>query len=240
MSNSNSAIHVEEALPKAAFVIPAHYEEDVESVRKKNLVFAKHRENQHHSTPLPDRFLFRMALLSIVSIRLPKILREIIKARSLPAAFSKGIASVFYADLMNALRKTRTKDGGSVQFSYEFAKVKSYHNSESTGNVKISLSEEELILYKGKHLLIVEDIIDTGITMVALLEKLKTYQPASVKVVSMLLKRTERSNGYVPDHYGFSIPDHFVIGYGLDYNEVFREMEHICIISKSGIEKYKQ
>ncbi|KAJ3398889.1 hypoxanthine phosphoribosyltransferase 1 [Chytriomyces hyalinus] len=74
--------------------------------------------------------------------------------------------------------------------------------------------------------------------MVALLERLKQYEPASVKVVSMLVKRTPESNGYVPDYFGFSVPDYFVVGYGLDYNEYFREMEHICIISDVGKVKY--
>ena len=106
--------------------------------------------------------------------------------------------------------------------SFEFMKVESYHNDQSSGHVKISLSEEELLALKGKDVLIVEDIIDTGNTMVALLEALKKYEPASVKVVSLLVKRTERSNSYVPDYAGFSIPDLFVVGYCLDYNEVFR------------------
>lgn len=102
--------------------------------------------------------------------------------------------------------------------SYEFLKVKSYHNDQSTGDIKISLSEEELQGFKGKDVLIVEDIVDTGKTMVALLHLLAKYEPASVKVVSLLVKRTDRSNNYKPDYAGFSIPDLFVVGYCLDYN----------------------
>ncbi|KAI8622369.1 phosphoribosyltransferase-like protein [Chytriomyces sp. MP71] len=191
-----SGIHVDSTLPKEAFVIPHHYYDDVESVL------------------IPHGLILN---------RIDKLAQDIANDSEGPiiaCCVLKG-ASVFYADLMNALRK-----------------VKSYENDKSTGQVKISLSEDELRTYKGKHLLIVEDIVDTGRTMVALLERLKTYGPASVRVVSMLVKRTPESNGYVPDYYGFSIMDQFVVGYGLDYNEVFREMEHICIISETGKIKY--
>lgn len=117
-------------------------------------------------------------------------------------------------------------NGHSIPISLEFLKVKSYEN-ETSVNVKISLTAEELQGFMGKDLLIVEDIVDTGKTMVALIELLKQYRPASIKVVSLLVKRTSRSNSYVPDYIGFSIPDLFVVGYCLDYNEVFRY--HIII-----------
>lgn len=69
--------------------------------------------------------------------------------------------------------------------------------------------------------------------MVKLLERLKQYNPKSVKVTSLLVKKTSRSNGYVPDYVGFAIPDAFVVGYALDYNEYFRDLDHICVISVS-------
>jgi hypoxanthine phosphoribosyltransferase len=69
--------------------------------------------------------------------------------------------------------------------------------------------------------------------MVKLLNKLKQYSPASVKVTSLLIKKTDRSNGYIPDYVGFAIPDAFVVGYALDYNEYFRDLDHICVISVS-------
>lgn len=74
--------------------------------------------------------------------------------------------------------------------------------------------------------------------MVALLDHLKAYEPASVKVVSLLVKKTTRSNNYKPDYAGFSIPDEFVVGYALDYNEVFRDLDHICVINETGMKKY--
>jgi hypoxanthine phosphoribosyltransferase len=81
--------------------------------------------------------------------------------------------------------------------------------------------------------LIVEDIIDTGATMVRLLERLAKVEPKSVRVTSLLIKKTTRSNGYIPNYVGFAIPDAFVVGYALDYNEYFRDLDHICVISVS-------
>ena len=72
--------------------------------------------------------------------------------------------------------------------------------------------------------------------MVKLLERLQDYKPKSVRVTSLLVKKTARSNGYIPDYVGFAIPDAFVVGYALDYNEYFRDLDHICVISVSCYE----
>ncbi|KAI8870499.1 hypoxanthine phosphoribosyltransferase [Ramicandelaber brevisporus] len=195
------------------FVIPTHYEEDLESII------------------IPH---------GMIMDRIEKLAKLIVNDSKGPltaCCVLKG-GHQFFADLVARMKKLHTKDGESVPLHLEFIKVKSYENDKSTGSVSISMPEEDLKELKGKHLLIVEDIIDTGATMVKLLEKLKQYQPASVRVVSLLLKKTPHSNGYIPDYVGFAIPDQFVVGYALDYNEVFRDLDPICIISKTGIEKY--
>lgn len=69
--------------------------------------------------------------------------------------------------------------------------------------------------------------------MVRLLERLAKVEPKSVRVTSLLIKKTSRSNGYIPQYVGFAIPDAFVVGYALDYNEYFRDLDHICVISVS-------
>ncbi|KAL1917817.1 uncharacterized protein VTP21DRAFT_3651 [Calcarisporiella thermophila] len=143
----------------------------------------------------------------------------------------------FFADLVGWIKRLR--GGKSMQMSLEFLRVKSYVGMEA-GEVSISLSEEECRELKGRNVLIVEDIVDTGNTMLALLKKLGQYEPASVKVASLLLKKTTRSRGYVPDYVGFAIPDLFVVGYCLDYNEYFRDLDHICVISEHGKEAYAQ
>ena len=93
---------------------------------------------------------------------------------------------------------------------------------------------------EGKNLLIVEDIVDTGRTMKKLLSTIAKYNPKSVKVACLLRKRTPLSSGYIPDYVGFEIPNKFVVGYALDYNEYFRDLMHICVISKNGVDKYKE
>jgi len=92
---------------------------------------------------------------------------------------------------------------------------------------------------KGKHILLVEDIVDTGKTMVRIISELQKHGAASIKVACLLVKNTKKSNGYTPDYAGFIIPDIFVVGYCLDYNEHFRDLSHICIINNKGKEKYK-
>nr|KAF6435577.1 hypoxanthine phosphoribosyltransferase 1 [Rousettus aegyptiacus] len=87
--------------------------------------------------------------------------------------------------------------------------------------------------------LFLKDIIDTGKTMQTLLSLVKQHNPKMVKVASLLVKRTPRSVGYRPDFVGFEIPDKFVVGYALDYNEYFRDLNHVCVISETGKAKYK-
>lgn len=89
-------------------------------------------------------------------------------------------------------------------------------------------------------MLVVEDIVDTGRTMQKLLSILNGVKPKSTKVASMLVKRTSRSCGYRPDYVGFEIPDIFVVGYALDYNEYFRDLNHVCVINENGKAKYAQ
>ncbi|ETV96988.1 hypoxanthine phosphoribosyltransferase [Aphanomyces invadans] len=123
-----------------------------------------------------------------------------------------------------------------VPFTFDFIKVKSYDGLHSTGNVQVSGAD--LTKFKGKHLLLVEDIIDTGKTMAKLVPYLHESEPASVKVASLLEKRNPESCGFLGNFVGFSIPDKFVIGCCLDYNEIFRDLDHICIINSAGIAKW--
>ena len=74
--------------------------------------------------------------------------------------------------------------------------------------------------------------------MVKLLKTLEKFKLRSVKVASLLVKRTSHSCGYRPDYTGFEVPDHFVVGYALDYNEYFRDLQHICVINETGKRKY--
>ncbi|KAJ7403007.1 hypothetical protein BTVI_81466 [Pitangus sulphuratus] len=82
-------------------------------------------------------------------------------------------------------------------------------------------------LNKSQNVLIVEDIVGTGRTMKVLLNTIEKYKPKMIKVASLLVKRTSRPDGYRPDYYGFEIPDLFVVGYALDYNKHFRDLNSI-------------
>ncbi|KAK8797303.1 hypothetical protein WA158_004511 [Blastocystis sp. Blastoise] len=133
-------------------------------------------------------------------------------------------AQPFFASLIDQLMNY------NLDFSYEFVKVKSYEGTSSSGNV--SISGIDVSTLKGKNVLIVEDIIDTGITMSRLVPYLKESGVSTINVAALLEKRTPLSCGFKADYCGFSIPDKFVIGFGLDYNQQLRCINHICIITK--------
>ncbi|ORZ34675.1 phosphoribosyltransferase-like protein [Catenaria anguillulae PL171] len=201
--------------PLSQFIIPSHYRDAVERVL------------------IPH---------GLILDRVEKLAYDIAKDTegSLTAICVLKGGHQFFADLTAKMKKRTNAQGNNLPLHLDFIKVKSYHNTESTGNVSISYTEQELKGLKGKHLLLVEDIIDTGNTMVALLAKLKQYEPASIRVVSLFLKRTPLSNGYQPDFVGFEIPNNFIVGYALDYNEHFRDLDHVCVISEHGKAKYAE
>ena len=146
----------------------------------------------------------------------------------------------FFSDLIAALRKLCHRGCKTTPFTFDFVRCKSYKGTESSGEVQISLEGgADPATFAGQHVLLVEDIIDTGTTMSKLVPYMAKLGTASVRVATLLQKRTPRSIGFVGDYVGFSIPDAFVVGYCLDYNEVFRDMEHIGVINARGIERYK-
>lgn len=144
----------------------------------------------------------------------------------------------FCSELVNAMERYICTCEVNMSVKVEFIRLKSYHNVSSTGEVEV-IGLSDLSELSGKDILIVEDIIDTGRTMTKALKLLQTYNPASVQCASLLLKRTPMSCGYIPEFVGFSCSDEFVLGYGLDYNEFFRDLPHIAIINDAGIEHFK-
>ncbi|XP_032831396.1 hypoxanthine-guanine phosphoribosyltransferase isoform X3 [Petromyzon marinus] len=144
----------------------------------------------------------------------------------------------FFADLLDFIKALNRNTEQSIPLTVDFIRLKSYCNDQSTGQIRV-IGGDDFGTLTGKNVLIVEDIIDTGRTMQTLLSMLKDYKPNMVKVASLLVKRTPRSVGYRPDYIGFEIPDEFVVGYALDYNEYFRDLNHICVINNHGKEKYK-
>ncbi len=130
-------------------------------------------------------------------------------------------AMIFAGDLMRRLK---------IPVEIDFIAVSSYGtDTVSSGVVRILKDLDSSI--KGKDVLIVEDIVDTGLTLKYLCKNLLSRQPRSLKVVTLLDKPARRLVECVPDYCGFEIPDHFVIGYGLDYNEDYRQLPGVYILS---------
>ena len=113
----------------------------------------------------------------------------------------------------------------------EFIQVSSYHEGTiSSGNIEMKLDLKESI--QGKVVMVVEDIIDTGRTLSYLMEHLKTKNPRSLKLCTLLDKPERRLYEVKVDYVGFQIPDKFVIGYGLDVNEQYRNLPYVAYIGE--------
>ena len=109
--------------------------------------------------------------------------------------------------------------------------VSSYHKEkETTGEIEI-VKDLDLDI-KGRNVLIVEDIIDSGLTMDCLIKKLKERSPKSIKVCSLLSKPDRRLVDVDIDYLGFEIPNKFVLGYGLDYDEYYRNLPFIAYVEE--------
>lgn len=116
-----------------------------------------------------------------------------------------------------------------VRHSIDFMAISSYGaGTESTGVVRILKDLDTDI--SGRHVLVVEDIIDTGNTLAYLLENLRSRRPASVRVCTLLSKPARRRVDLHVDYVGFEIPDEFVVGYGLDYAEAYRNLPFIGVL----------
>ena len=111
----------------------------------------------------------------------------------------------------------------------DFMVASSYGNGTSTtGNVKVKLDVSENIA--GKHVLLIDDIIDSGVTFAAISDMLCQNKPASLKTVALCDKAERRINGMEADYVGFKIPDEFVVGFGLDYAGDYRNLPYIGVL----------
>ncbi|TKC43764.1 hypothetical protein EI555_018837 [Monodon monoceros] len=144
----------------------------------------------------------------------------------------------FFAHLLDYIKALNRNSDRSIPMTVDFIRLKSYCSDRSTGALKV-IGGDDLSALTGKTVMIAEDIIDAGKTKQTLLSLVKQLNPKMVKIASLLVKITPRSVGYRPDFDGFEIPDKFVVGYALDYNEYFRDLNHVCVISETGKPKYK-
>ncbi len=117
----------------------------------------------------------------------------------------------------------------TVPVTIDFMQVTSYGSgTTSSGIVKIVKDHDEPL--EGREVIVVEDIIDTGYTLSYLLEMLKDRKPASLKLAAMLNKPDRRIREVKIDYCGFDVPDKFVIGYGLDYDQKYRNLPYIGVV----------
>jgi hypoxanthine phosphoribosyltransferase len=129
---------------------------------------------------------------------------------------------VFLADLVRAIPLPEVE--------VDFIAVSSYQGSESTGVVRLTHDLARSV--EGEHVLLVEDIVDTGLTVRYLLDNLATRHPRSLKVAALLVKPA-RAKVHVPvDFTGFTIEDRFVVGYGLDHGGRFRNLPHVAALDR--------
>ncbi|KAK1789788.1 hypothetical protein P4O66_015666 [Electrophorus voltai] len=215
------------------FCVPKHYEEDLDSVIIPN---------------------------GLIKDRTERLARDIVGDMGghhiVALCVLKG-GYKFFADLMDYIKALNQNSDKSVPLTVDFIRLKSYANDQSTNCVKV-IGGDELSALTGKvrsafivslkilHIAVYsismhvfQDIVETGKTMETLLALLHDCNPKMVKVASLLVKRTPRSSGYRPDYIGFEVPDKYLVGYALDYNEYFRDLSHICVLSDKAKEKYK-
>ena len=139
----------------------------------------------------------------------------------------KGVA-IFYADMIRHIK---------VPCQMDFMCISSYKGSQSSGNTNVRLDLAADI--KGRHVLILEDIYDTGTSLNFLVNYLKNKEPASVKICTLLDKPEGRRPDITlqADYVGFTIPNAFVVGYGLDFNEKYRNLPYVGVLKPECYEK---
>jgi len=126
---------------------------------------------------------------------------------------------VFLSDLMRSM---------NIPVEVDFVRLSSYGaGTESSGKIKLVKDVETPI--KGRHVLVVEDIIDRGLTVRFLLDYLSFREPSSLKLCALFDKSSRRKVEVPIDYVGFTVPDEFVVGYGLDLDEKFRYLPDLCI-----------
>ena len=126
---------------------------------------------------------------------------------------------IFMADLMRHV---------DIQCTMDFMAVSSYAGTSSTGAVKINKDLGQDI--EGRHVIIVEDILDSGVTLSYLKQYLLGRKPASIHIATLMDKPARRKSDIVADYSCFEVPDAFVVGYGLDYNEHYRNLPYIGVL----------
>jgi hypoxanthine phosphoribosyltransferase len=134
-------------------------------------------------------------------------------------------ATIFLADLARQI---------TLDTTFDFIAVSSYGSGKQhSGEVRLLKDVDRSV--EGRNIILVEDILDTGVTLTYLMNMLQAHRPKSLKIAALLDKISRRTEPIGGDYVGFTIPDEFVVGYGLDFAERYRNLPDICVLeSNSG------
>ena len=166
-----------------------------------------------------------------IAARVAEMGKQIAKDSAGDAVIFIGVlkgAAVFLSDLMRQV---------DLDATFDFIGVSSYGNPpgpkqekiwDSTGEVRLTKDVDQSL--RGKNVILVEDILDTGLTLSFLKRLLLGHEPKSLRVAVLLDKPSRRKLPVAADYVGFTIPDEFVVGYGLDYGEKYRNLPDVCVL----------
>ncbi|OMJ67411.1 hypothetical protein SteCoe_35434 [Stentor coeruleus] len=133
----------------------------------------------------------------------------------------------FAKDLAEAIDRVQ----GNIIYNLEFIRVKSYEN-DSQQTVRIESMEK--IALENRNIIVIEDLVDSGTTLSGLKTEILSHNPASLRICTLFYKRNPINTVIIPDVIGFSVPNDWIIGYCMDYNEVFRDLNHVSILNEEG------
>ncbi len=133
-------------------------------------------------------------------------------------------AAIFLADLARQIQ---------LDVSFDFIAVSSYGNAKrQSGEVRLVKDVDHSV--EGKNIILVEDILDTGLTLTYIKNLLQAHRPKALKIAALLDKTSRRTEPIQADYVGFQIPDEFVVGYGLDFGEHYRNLPDICVLESDS------
>jgi hypoxanthine phosphoribosyltransferase len=158
--------------------------------------------------------------------KVKELAREISKDYAGKDVIAVGIlkgAFMFFSDIVRSIE---------IPLTFDFIIASSYVKSDTTGEVKIHYDVREDI--SDKHVLLIDDIVDTGITLNQIRERILTRTPLSLKICTFLDKRERRVVDIPLDYVGYVIPNQYVVGYGLDYDNRYRNLPYISVFRKKA------
>jgi hypoxanthine phosphoribosyltransferase len=169
----------------------------------------------------PRVLIPRAEVASAVARLAAQISRDYFDKNPLLIGILKG-SFVFMADLIRQL---------DFPLELDFIRLSSYGGgTRSSGSVRVEQRLRSVV--RARHVLVVEDIVDTGITVAFLMDYLKKKRPASLALCALLDKPSRRRVSIAIDYLGITVPDRFLVGYGLDFNEKYRNLPDVCVLEE--------